>query len=83
MPAILRFVAKIVRRRLKPHRASLQSPPHATFDFPMRFGEILAASSIPDFAALPLELWPGYRSSALADESRDEPFRGSGATGEK
>ena len=82
MPAILRFVAKIVRQRLKPHRATLQSPPHATFDFPMRFSEILAASSIPDFAALPLELWPGYRSSAPTDELREEPFRTSIATAE-
>jgi hypothetical protein len=82
MLTILRFVAKVVCQPLKPHRASLQSPPHAAFDFPMRFSEILAASSIPDFAALPLELWPGYRSSAPTNELREEPFCSSSATAE-
>jgi len=82
MPTVLHFVAKIVRQRLKQHRASVQPPPYATFDVPTRFGEILAASSIPDFAAVPLEMWPGYRSSALTNESSDEPFRSLNATGE-
>ena len=33
---------------------------------PLRFGEILAASTMmPEFASLLLECWPGYRYSAL------------------
>jgi hypothetical protein len=42
---------------------------------PLRFAEILAASSIPDFAALPLELWPGYHSRATTTESEDDAQR--------
>lgn len=41
-------------------------------DKPLRFGEIVAASTIPDFAGLPLELWPGYQRHVPADQSEEE-----------
>jgi hypothetical protein len=37
-----------------------------------RFGEFLAALSIPDFAGLPLEYWPGYRL-VLREREREAP----------
>ena len=38
-------------------------PPESPGEPPLRLGEILAAATVPDFAGLPLELWPGYRSA--------------------
>jgi hypothetical protein len=44
---------------------------------PLRFGEILAASTMmPELASLPLESWPGHRYSAL--RSNCECSTGSG-----
>jgi hypothetical protein len=47
------------------------STPEAT---PLRFGEILAASTMmTEVAGLPLECWPGYRYSAVrADQPRSK-----------
>jgi hypothetical protein len=42
------------------------SAPEAT---PLRFGEILAASTMmTEFASLPLECWPGHRYTALRND---------------
>jgi hypothetical protein len=43
---------------------------------PLRFGEILAASAMPDFAGLPLEFWPGYRQVDEADQQTTTIARG-------
>jgi len=43
----------------------------APFEAPPRLGELLAALSIPDFAGLPLEFWPGYRQHAISDHETD------------
>jgi hypothetical protein len=57
--SIFNFPAAI-RRRLRPHDRNSQLPEPA-LESPVRLGEILAASAMPDFAGLPLEFWPGYR----------------------
>jgi hypothetical protein len=53
------------------------SVPEAT---PLRFGEILAASTMmTEFASLPLECWPGYRYSV--PRSDHACSKGSGFSG--
>jgi len=42
-------------------------------DPPLQLGEIMAASTMPGFADLPLEFWPGYRRCSAAVESRLKP----------
>jgi hypothetical protein len=37
---------------------------------PLQFGEIIAASTMPDFAGLPLEFWPGYQRATSTYELR-------------
>jgi hypothetical protein len=37
----------------------------------LRLGEILAASSVPDVADLPMELWPGYRDLSASGDDCD------------
>jgi hypothetical protein len=47
---------------------------------PLRFGEILAASTMmTEFASLPLECWPGYRHSVQRSDHAHS--RGSGLSG--
>ncbi len=48
-------------RRLTWLRRTGAEPPARLKDAPISFGEIIAASTIPDFGGLPLEVWPGYR----------------------
>jgi hypothetical protein len=50
-----------IRKRWQLHDRNSQSRPEPAPESPVRFGEILAASAMPDFAGLPLEFWPGYR----------------------
>jgi hypothetical protein len=46
--------------------ADRDQEPSAPEAAPLRFGEILAASTMmPEFASLPLESWPEYRYSSL------------------
>jgi hypothetical protein len=54
-------VAGTIRKRWQLHNRNPQSRPVPALESPVRFGEILAASAMPDFAGLPLEFWPGYR----------------------
>jgi len=56
---------RLTQRRSAPAAAPVaqqarDAPPNAD-EAPLRFGEILAAATVPDFAGLPLEFWPGYR----------------------
>lgn len=67
MPSPLRLVTRMMRRRLAPCPTSSESPPEVR-EAPLRFGEILAASTIADFAILPLECWPGYRVTTAQAE---------------
>lgn len=74
MPSILGLMRRIVRQRPQPGEVGSQSRRHAAHDMPPRVGEILAVSTIPDFAGLPLELWPGYRSSIASGGPADAPW---------
>jgi hypothetical protein len=60
MLSIYRLVDTI-RKRLRPQNHDSRSDSDPALESPLRFGEILAASGMPDFAGLPLEFWPGYR----------------------
>jgi hypothetical protein len=71
LPLILRFLKRVISQRLQPGRAPYAVLSHAAFDTPPRFGEIIAASTIPDFAGLPIEWWPGYRNYAATDGAED------------
>lgn len=73
MPSILRLVGRMVRRQPQRCEVDSQSLQHAARDMPPRFGEILAVSTIPDFAGLPLELWPGYRNAVASDGPAEAP----------
>jgi len=68
MPSILRL-ATILRRR--PRTEEPDSGVDSDLDGP-KFGEILAASTMPDFAALPLEFWPGYRRYFRTEWDRED-----------
>jgi len=69
MKTLAQLVGKF-RRGSGAERMEQASPPQ--FEPVPRFGEILAALSIPDFAGLPLEYWPGYRH-VLSDREREAP----------
>ena len=66
MPSIVRLVGSMIRNRRRS-----DAVPDVAEDLKLRFGEILAVSTIPDFAGLPLELWPGYRNRAATEEAKD------------
>jgi hypothetical protein len=71
VPLTIRFLRRMIWQRLQPRRANYALSSHGPFDMPPRFGEIIAASTIPDFAGLPIEWWPGYRSYAATNEVED------------
>jgi hypothetical protein len=50
--------------RREQHPECLADP---ALETPPRFGEFLAASTMPEFAGLPLEFWPGYRRQTVSD----------------
>jgi hypothetical protein len=69
MQSLSQLVGKFWRQHGVDHLEQASSP---RFEPVPRFGEILAALSIPDFAGLPLEYWPGYRH-VLRDREREAP----------
>lgn len=71
MRFISHFVGRMMWQRLRPRPADLNPVRWVGFDTPPRLGEILAASTLPDFAGLPLELWPGYRCRFTTDEPEE------------
>jgi hypothetical protein len=71
---MLRLKERMIQWRPAPRTTDSPLIENCAFDA-LRFGEILAAATIPDFAMLPLELWPGYRRIAQTD-NRNEPVSG-------
>jgi hypothetical protein len=69
MPSIVGLMGRMIRKRRQPEPAALPVPES---EVKPRFGEILAVSTIPDFAGLPIELWPGYRNRAAAEEAEED-----------
>ncbi len=71
MPSIVHLMGRMMRKRRSSREVRPMTRPDTEFEVPLRFGEILAASTIPEFAGLPLELWPGDRNYAVSDEAED------------
>jgi hypothetical protein len=72
MPSIVHLMGRMIWKR---RQSDTVTVPDTEFEVPLRLGEILAASTIPEFAGLPLELWPGYRNRAATDEAEDNSRR--------
>jgi len=58
----------MISQRLQPRRANYVLLSHPAVDMPPQLGEIIAAPTIPDYAGLPIEWWPGYRDYAATNE---------------
>jgi hypothetical protein len=59
-----RLVGRLLRRAVLGNGAIGQAG--EAREPPLRFGEVVAAATVPDFANLPLEFWPGYREWAAS-----------------
>lgn len=70
---LLRSLWRRINGRQRDGGTSGQEP--SLFEPLVRLGEILATSSVPDLADLPLELWPGYRDSASTEKGFGPPPR--------
>ena len=68
MPSIVELMGRMMRKRRQSDAPAFPVP---ELEAKLRLGEILAVSTIPDFAGLPLELWPGYRNRDAADETEE------------
>lgn len=60
---LLRLARKIIFRRAFSRRQCASEP---FYNHEAKFGEIIAALTVPEFAGLPIEYWPGYRHHSAA-----------------
>lgn len=68
----MRLLVRIISQVLNCRRG-VEPVAHVQVEPPLQLGEIMAAATVPEFADLPLEFWPGYRHlSSAANEARPQ-----------